>query len=149
MENTPETRKIEIDQEVISNLNTTRKWTMFLAILGFIFLGFIIVFGLIAGTFLSTFKSDEVNLGIPESIMIIMFIVIAAIYFFPVYFLFQFSRHTSKAVVTLDKQELNKAFNNLRAYFTYIGIMAIVVITIYILAIVVAGASMSFLKGAG
>jgi len=149
METTSETKKIEIDHEIISNLNTTRKWTMFLAILGFIFLGFIIVFGLIAGTFLSTFKSNEVNLGIPESLMIIMFIVIAAIYFFPVYFLFQFSRHTSKAVETLDKQDLNKAVKNLKAYFTYIGIMAIVVISIYITAIIIAGASMSFLKGVG
>jgi len=149
METTSETKKIEIDHEIISNLNTTRKWTMFLAILGFIFLGFIIVFGLIAGTFLSTFKSNEVNLGIPESLMIIMFIVIAAIYFFPVYFLFQFSRHTSKAVETLDKQDLNKAVKNLKAYFTYIGIMAIVVISIYIMAIIIAGASMSFLKGVG
>lgn len=149
METTPETKKIEIDHEIISNLNSTRKWTMFLAILGFIFLGFIIVFGLIAGTFLSTFKSNEVNLGIPESLMIILFIVIAAIYFFPVYFLFQFSRHTSKAVETLDKQDLNKAVKNLKAYFTYIGIMAIVVISIYIMAIIIAGASMSFLKGVG
>jgi hypothetical protein len=149
METTTETKKIEIDHEIISNLNSTRKWTMFLAILGFIFLGFIIVFGLIAGTFLSTFKSNEVNLGIPESLMIILFIVIAAIYFFPVYFLFQFSRHTSKAVETLDKQDLNKAVKNLKAYFTYIGIMAIVVISIYIMAIIIAGASMSFLKGVG
>jgi hypothetical protein len=149
METTTETKKIEIDHEIISNLNSTRKWTMFLAILGFIFLGFIIVFGLIAGTFLSTFKSNEVNLGIPESLMIILFIVIAAIYFFPVYFLFQFSRHTSKAVETLDKQDLNRAVKNLKAYFTYIGIMAIVVISIYIMAIIIAGASMSFLKGVG
>ena len=120
---------------------------MFLAILGFIFFGMLIVVGLIAGTFLSTFKSHEVNLGIPESIMFIVFIVAAAIYFFPVFFLFRFSKNTRDAVQTLEKQKLDKAFKNLRIYFTYIGIMVIIVLSIYVVALVVAGASMSFLKG--
>ena len=149
MEISSENRKIEIGPESLNNLNATRKWTMFLSVLGFIFLGFLIVAGLITSTFLSTFKSEEVNLGIPESLMVIVFIIIAAIYFFPVLFLFRFSRHTRNAVQTLDKQELHKAFKNLRVYFTYIGIMVIIVISIYIVALVTAGASMSFLKDLG
>ena len=147
METTLENKRIEIGPETINNLNATWKWTMFLAILGFIFFGMLIVVGLIAGTFLSTFKSHEVNLGIPESIMFIVFIVAAAIYFFPVFVLFRFSKNTRDAVQTLEKQKLDKAFKNLRIYFTYIGIMVIIVLSIYVVALVVAGASMSFLKG--
>ena len=147
MENTSENTTIEIGPEIINTLNATWKWTMFLSVLGFIFLGLLIVAGLVTSTFLSSFKTEEVSLGIPESLLFIVWIIIATISFFPVFFLIRFSRHTRNAVHTHDKQELHKAFKNLRIYFTYIGIMVIVVVTIYIVALIAAGASMSFLKG--
>ncbi|MBW6500370.1 MAG: hypothetical protein K0B05_03155 [Bacteroidales bacterium] len=146
MENNAEKRIIEIDQDTLKDLNATRKWTMFLAIIGFILVGFMLIAGLAAGTFLSVFKTEEVNLGIPESLVILLFLVIAAIYFFPVFFLFRFSRHTSRGVSKLDSAEIHKAFKNLRTYFTYIGILAIIVIVIYLAALVFAGTSMSFLN---
>jgi hypothetical protein len=147
METSSEERKIEIGPESLNHLNSTWKWTMFLSILGFIFLGLIIIAGAVTSTFLSAFKTQEANLGIPESLMIIVLIVVAAIYFFPVMFLFRFSRNTRDAIQNLDKLKLEKAFRNLRTYFIYIGIMVIVVLSIYFVALLAAGASMSFLKG--
>jgi len=147
METPSEERKIEIGAEALNHLNSAWKWTMFLSILGFIFLGLLIVAGVVTSTFLSAFKTQEANLGIPESLMIIILIVIAAIYFFPVFFLFRFSRNTRDAIQTLDRRKLEKAFRNLRIYFTYIGIMVIVVLSIYLVTLLAAGASMSFLKG--
>jgi hypothetical protein len=147
MENIQDESKIEIGSETLNSLNATRKWTMFLSVLGFIFLGLMIVAGLATSFFLTTFKSQEANLGIPESLMIIIFIVIGAIYFFPVFFLFRFSRNTRDAIQKLDRQKLSKGFRNLRLYFTYIGIMVIVVLSIYLMILIFAGASMSFLKG--
>lgn len=146
MENSIE-NKMELGPDDLKNLNSTRKWTMFLSVLGFIFLGLLIIVGVATSTFLTAFKSKEVNLGVPESLMIVMFIIIAAIYFFPVLFLFRFSRNTRDAIHNHDKLKLEKAFRNLRTYFTYIGVMVIIVLSIYLLALVVAGSSMSFLKG--
>jgi heme/copper-type cytochrome/quinol oxidase subunit 2 len=147
METTSENRKIEIGSEILNNLNSTRKWTTFLSVLGFIFLGLLIVAGLTTSLFLTTFKTQEANLGIPESVMIIILIVIGAIYFFPVFFLFRFSRNTRDAIQNLDGQKMAKGINNLRLYFTYIGIMVIIVLSIYVIALIGAGASLSFLKG--
>ncbi len=146
MENNTEKRNLELGQESIKNLDATRKWTMFLSILGFIIVGFILITGLVAGTFFSVFKSEEVGLGIPESLMVILFIMVAAIYFLPVFFLFRFSRYTRKAIKTGGNEELVKGFRNLRTYFTYIGILAIIVIAIYLAALLVAGTSVAFLK---
>jgi hypothetical protein len=149
METNPEVRKIEIDEVTLKYLNTSRKWAMFLAIIGFIFVGLIIIIGLIAGTFLTAFNSGEKGLGIPESLMFIPVLIIALIYFFPVLFLFRFSKYTSQAIHTLDKLILNKALKNLKSYFAYIGILIIIVLSIYIIALIVAGTSMAFLKGLG
>lgn len=140
---------IRIDTEILNNLNATRKWTTFISVLGFIFLGLLIFIGAITGTFLTAFKSEETNLGIPESMMLLIFALTALIYFFPVFFLFRFSRHTRNAVQKLDRDEFYKASKNIRAFFTYIGIMAIIVITVYLVALVVAGASISFLNEMG
>ncbi|HBC78855.1 MAG TPA: hypothetical protein DEO60_02145 [Bacteroidales bacterium] len=147
METPTENRKIEIDPEILDHLNSTRKWTTFLAILGFIFLGLILIAGLATSFFLSTFKTTEANMGIPESIIILLIIIVGFIYFFPVFFLLRFSRNMRDAIQNLDQKKLLKGFRNLRLYFTYIGILVIVVLTIYALGLLFAGASMSFLKG--
>jgi len=147
METSLENKKIEIGEEALQNLNNTRKWTMFLAIIGFIFLGLFIVIGIIAGTFLTAFNTGEKSLGIPESLMFVIFFVLVVIIYFPLHFLFRFSKHTSKAVSTNDKQELHKAFKNLKFYFAYLGVLIIIVLILYIVALVLVGTSMAFLKG--
>ena len=147
METPLENRKIEIEQETIKHLNTTRKWAMFLAIIGFIILGLIIIIGLIAGTFLTAFNSGGKDLGIPESLMFVPILLLAVIYFFPVLFLFRFSKHTSHAVQTLDKMEFHKAIKNLKSFFVYIGVLIIIILSLYIVVLIVAGSSLAFLKG--
>jgi formate hydrogenlyase subunit 3/multisubunit Na+/H+ antiporter MnhD subunit len=149
MEDSTELRRIEIGQDTLKDLDTTRKWSMFLAILGFIGIGLILIIGLFAGAFLTIFKSGNSGLGTTEMIVILVVLVFIVIYFFPVLYLFRFSKYTSNAVRTLDKQELHKAFRNLRRYFVYIGILIIVVLVIYIVAFIAAGASVAFLKDLG
>jgi hypothetical protein len=147
MHTTSEENRMELGPEALNHLNATRKWTMFLSVLGFIFLGLLIVAGIATNTFLSAFKTEEVNLGIPESFLLILFIVISVIYFFPVFYLFRFSRSARDAVQNRDIKKMEKALKNLRIYFTYIGVMAIIVISIYLLALAAGISSMSFLKG--
>jgi hypothetical protein len=147
METSPEIRKLEIDEKTLKYLNTTRKWAMFLAIIGFIVLGLIVVIGLIAGTFLTVFNLSEKGLGVPESLMFIPILLLVMIYFFPVLFLFRFSKQTGHAIHNLDKEELNKAIRSLKSYFAYIGALIIVVLLCYIAMLIFSGTSTSFLKG--
>jgi len=149
MENNLEPRKIEIEQKTLNNLNTIRKWTMFIAIIGFILLGLLLTIGLIAGTFLSAFKSGESGLGIPESLVLIIIFAMSLIYFFPVFFLFRFSKHAAHAVETFDKTELHKAFKNLKFYFVSFGLIIIFALTLYVFALIITGTSVGFIKGLG
>ena len=130
MDTTPGNRKIEIEHKTLKQLDHSRKWTMFLAIIGFIILGLVIVIGVIAGSFLSAFGSEKTGLGISEISVFIIFLAMAVIYFFPVLFLFRFSKHTAHAVETLDKMALHKAFKNLKYFFTYLGVLIIIAVSI-------------------
>ena len=147
MEESQETKKIEVGPDALNNLNATWKWTMFLSVLGFIFFGLLIGIGLVTSTFLSAFKTSQVNLGLPETLIIIIFIISAVVYFFPVFFLFRFSRNIRDAIQDTNTRKFERAFRNLRIYFAYIGILIIVALTVYFVALIAAGASMSFLKG--
>jgi hypothetical protein len=147
METPVENRKIEIEERTLIQLNKTRKWAMFLAIIGFIFLGLMIVMGLAAGTFFRTFNSVSAEKGIPGYLMFLPVIGLAIIYFFPVLFLFRFSKHSALAITTYDKKEFHKAVKYLKFYFAYIGVLIILVFIVYFSILIIAGSSVAFLKG--
>jgi sterol desaturase/sphingolipid hydroxylase (fatty acid hydroxylase superfamily) len=107
----------------------------------------LLVIGLIAGTFLSAFKTGNAGLGIPESMVLIIIFALSIVYFFPVFFLFRFSNHTANAVHSLNKEELRKAFRNLKLYFMYLGVLLIIIMIMYVAALIFTGTSLGFLKG--
>jgi carbon starvation protein CstA len=81
--------------------------------------------------------------------MFIPILILAVIYFFPVLFLFRFSKRTGHAIQTLDKEELHKAFRSLKSHFVYIGVLIIIVLLCYVAVLLLAGPSIAFLKGLG
>lgn len=141
MENISEPKKLEIEPETLKYLDTTRKWTMFLAILGFIGLGTFLISGLIAGVFLSIFDTSKI--GLPEWLLIITFPVVSIIAFFPILYIFRFSKYMAHVSRTYDQQELHKAFKNLKSYYVYVGILVIMTLVIYLIAFIVAGSSIA------
>jgi hypothetical protein len=146
-ENTSGTDKIDIDQDSLRSINTLRKWTMFHAILGFIFLGLFVITGAIAGTFLTAFSTGKSGLGLNElSVMVIIFILAVA-YFFPVLFLFRFSKYSAHVVQTRNKKDLNMALKNLKAYFVYLGVILIICLALYFVALYLSGSSLTLIKG--
>jgi hypothetical protein len=147
MDSNPEIRRIEIGQETLKHLNTLRKWTMFLAVSGFILVGLIITLGLITGTFLAAFSNSDKMPGIPDTLVYAAFITVILIIFFPMLFLFRFSKHISKAVLKLESKEMHIAVKYLKRYFIYIGVILIVIISAYIASIILAGTSAAFLQG--
>ncbi len=147
MDVNPENQTIKIGQGALRNLNKLRKWAMFLAITGFICFGLIIALGIITGTFLTAFKSSNYTAGIPDMVVLAGFSLLALINFFPVLFLFRFSKHTASAVSKLDSNEMNKAIKNLKRFFIFIGVMLIGALTLYVISLILAGTSTVLIRG--
>jgi len=133
--------KLEITNSAISFLEETRKWTMFLSILGFIGIGFMVLAALFMGTFVSTMSNalgDQIPGGFPMGggggvFFTIFYLLFALLYFFPVFYLYKFSNYTKKALDSRDSQLLSEAFSNLKSHYKFIGILAIIIIGIYLL----------------
>ena len=128
-----------IDQASRAHLSEAAKWGRFLAIIGFIVCGFLVIVGLFAGTFFSTQSYDSPyerssflgsNLGL---VMIIVYLGVAILNFFPCLFLLKFANRMRNALNTNDQMTLNSSFQNLKIMFRFVGIVTIVVISMYVI----------------
>jgi heme/copper-type cytochrome/quinol oxidase subunit 2 len=163
MENSLENKRVELGQEALGYLDTTRKWTMFFAILGFVFMGLMLVASLAFGSLIGGLTSGLSNMegmegvegmdaakavgGIAGTVMFVVMLIFAVIYFFPLLYLFRYSRHSKKAVAEQDANELTLALKNMKMYWKYIGILVIIMLAVYLIFFIIFGASMAFLSG--
>lgn len=134
---TQESPKMELHKETLNNLNETGKWTNFLSIMGFIFIGLMIVLGFFIGSIFSENANDQNNTPFSGTIIGFIYLMMGLIYFFPVLYLYKFSTFTKKALMHQNPDDLNEAFKNLKAHYRFMGIITIVLIAIYLLAFVI------------
>ena len=107
-------KKVELPFETMKVINETRKWTFFLSIIGFIGVGLIVLIGLFLGSLIPFLSGRGLNTaGFPTFLIGFIYIVIAVIYFFPVYFLYRFSVFAKKAFQTFESGNLHLALKNL------------------------------------
>lgn len=127
-----ENNPLTVSAQAAGHLEETRKWSKFLAILGFCFVGLAIVAGLFAGTFFSM-AGQQSGMPFPAYFLGIMYAAMAVVYFFPLYYLFRFSAHMKVALRSKSSRELDQAFRNLKAHYKYIGILFVVMLALYVL----------------
>jgi hypothetical protein len=135
-----EKKNLELDSNALNYLKETRKWSMFLSILGFVFVGLMF---LIAVIIMGTGNSLSPGL---HAVTIILLLLMCGIYFFPIYFLYQFSAYSKLAINREDPTLLAKALMYLKMHYQFMGILAIIVAIIYIIMIPIAFLAGDFLK---
>ena len=117
-----------------SFLKETAKWCKFLSILGFIGLGLLFLSSFFISTIYASMPqatSTPFNLG---TAITIFYILMIAIYIFPLYYLYQFSVKLKKAVTSKDDEVLASAFEMLKSHYKFVGVFTIIMLSIYILA---------------
>lgn len=118
-------------------LKETAKWAYFLSILGFVGVGLLVFLALFMGTIFSKLGAmggsasmfSRMGMG---GLMTTMYIILAAIYFFPVYYLYQFSSKLKAAFSAQDNEKLNNSFEYLKSHYKFIGILAIIMFFFYL-----------------
>lgn len=135
-----ESFELNLNDGIIALLKETANWAYFIAIIGFVGIGFLVLFGALFGVILQNMPVNPYeNVGFSVSYFGLIYIVMALIYFMPVLYLFNFSRKMKQAIITKDNAVLTAAFRNLKSHYKFVGILAIVIISMYILGIVLGG----------
>ena len=66
------------------------------------------------------------------------FLLGALILFFPTYYLFSFSSKMRRALRNNEQAVLTESFKNLKSFFKFYGILVIIVLSVYTLALIAA-----------
>jgi hypothetical protein len=116
-------------------LYDTARWARFIAILGFVFIGFMVVIGIFITPVLSYLNEElaasATSPQVSPVLLAIIYLVIAIVYFFPIYYLFQFSNGIIVAYKAKHEENLNASFHYLKKHFKFIGILMIISMAVY------------------
>ncbi len=131
---------------VIDQLARTKGWTLFFSVLlwigaAFLVLAAIVMFvvGALGGASMAG-QGGMPGLGAPIMgfVLGVLYLAFALAYIYPALKLGNFSRRVSELMESPSENGLILALNEQRAFWKYIGILAIVFITLYVLIVVVA-----------
>lgn len=129
------TNEFVLSKNAIKFLKEMAKWSYFLSILGFVFLALLIGVAIFVESIL--YKLNTIGgsmnpmIGIGTGFISGLYLIVALINFFPIYYLFRFSSKMKNAFKFNDNQELNASFEYLKSHYKFIGIMALIFVSFY------------------
>lgn len=111
-----------------NNFLETARWGKFLGIVGFVMSGLVILGGLtmFGGAF------NEVYPGLGGGIGFI-YILASLLYIFPSLYTYRFSTKIKMGLQQNDQELCSEAYNNLRRLFLFMGVLTIIVLSLYVL----------------
>lgn len=126
---------LQLTAESQSFLRETAKWAYFLSILGFVGIGFLILLAMFMGTIFSKLgvfaggfnRMPMMGVGF----ITFIYLILAVIYFFPVYYLFQFASKAKAAFKSKDNEKLTDSLEFLKSHYKFMGILTIVIFSFY------------------
>ncbi|MCU4165261.1 hypothetical protein [Carboxylicivirga caseinilyticus] len=125
--------------QIKSYLLEASKWAKFLSIMGFIGIGLMVIGGIFAtiGLSIAGGMSNGIT-GVPMGLFGVIYLLLALIYYFPVSYLYKFSTQTKQAILLNNTFTLTSGFGNLKSLFKFMGILTIVILSMYLLIIIIA-----------
>jgi hypothetical protein len=144
MEETASLFSLTIDPSSKAHLSETAKWARFLAIVGFVFILFMVIVGVYSSLTISRYEDmfsgyngrrtfiESLGVGVA-----ITYIIIAAVAFFPFLFMLRFANEMRRALSSNNQTALNASFQNLKVYFRYLGIILIVCLVMMALSLLI------------
>ncbi|MCD6017432.1 MAG: hypothetical protein K0S53_553 [Bacteroidetes bacterium] len=136
-----------LTDQIKKHLIETSKWSKFLSILGFIGLGLMVLGAiviLVVGVSFGSYMGGGASGALGASMIALLYLVMAIVYFFPCYYLFKSSTGIQNGIYSNNQELLNSGFESLKSHYKFIGIMMIVILSMYVLIMVFALLALAF-----
>jgi small-conductance mechanosensitive channel len=138
-ENVQHSQLLQIDLNSHGFLREVAKWAYFLSIIGYIFIALFVVFAVFAGTIFSSLGAMGGGMSMmPGTLLTVMYLLFAVLYFFPVHYLNKFASNMKSALGHNNNEALTTSFEYLKSHYKFIGILMIVMLSIYALVFIFA-----------
>ena len=123
-----------VDSTISAHLKETAVWGKFIAVIGFIYSGLILLAAFFAASMFAKFTGNS-NGIFAGSMVGIVYLAFSGVMFFMSMYLFKFAKNTQVALRTNDQESLVASFKNLKIYFRFAGIITVVALIITVLSI--------------
>jgi Family of unknown function (DUF5362) len=132
---------LQISPQAQSYLSESAKWGKFLAVMGFIFCGIMVVIAFFIPVFLTQLPpyntmSPAFTSGMKVG-MTIVYLLLALLFFFPCFYLYKFSVKMQSAVKVVSQENFDESLMNLKSMFKFYGIFTIIILSFYALAFII------------
>ena len=126
---------MELNDQSKAYLYETARWATILSIIGFVVIALLIMVSFSVGTLLA--NSPYGDLGISPQVLSITYLIIAGVYFIPIFFLYQFGVKTKYAIDNNDTDLLTFGLKKLKSHYKFIGIVMIIMFGLNILFLLI------------
>ena len=131
-----------VTENMRSYIYETAKWANFLAIVGFVVTGLMIIIAFTLGPVMST-NPTLAALVKPTGAMnstgfTILFLVYAFAIFYPSLLMFKYAKRAKLGILYGEQASLDEATGKMKSLFKFYGIITIVLISFYVIIIVLA-----------
>lgn len=136
-------------------IHATAKWAKLVAILGFVLLGIMLIIGAVAGSLVSramamsaavTGQAMPLDPTMLSLLYGLVFLVVVIIYFFPTLFLYRYATRTLRALRSgFDAAEFSKGVGAQRSFFSYVGILMIILVGLYAIGGIFVGITLAMM----
>ena len=135
-----ETFENRLTISAIGFLKESAKWCKLMAIVGFIGVGLMVLAALFILIGFSAFDSmtETSDFPLPIAGFSVLYLIIAGIYFFPIYYLYQYATKIPIALHSKNNQLLADGLENLKSHHKFLGIFTLVILSLYALLFVFA-----------
>ncbi len=134
--NVPSEPSLVINNEIRFFLSEISKWSKFLAVVGFIMAALIILIGIAFVLFGSTITAELPTPFVFTGMIGVIYVAMGLLYYFPAKYLYDFSTYARQALSIQNQEALVYAFAKLKSFYKFWGILMIVVLATYGVAIV-------------
>ncbi len=138
-----ETQKVILTDEINGYLTETAKWGKFLAIVGYVGMGLLLLIAMFSIVGFSAINKLS-QTKFPMGFVGVIYIAFAVVYYFPVTYLYRFSIQVRDGVNTKNQDTVTTGFQNLKSLFKFLGIFTIVILSMYVLILLAAVPIMLF-----
>jgi hypothetical protein len=115
-----------VTAKTVEMLRQTRPWVRFLAVLGFIFAGLMLVVGVFGGL-------AGVAAGGPTGLIAVLYIPLALIYLVPAIYLNRYAGRIREFEASPRLEQLDNALGAQKSFWRFVGIMMAVLLGLYLL----------------
>lgn len=123
-------------------LSEAAKWGKFLAIVGFILCGLLVVLAFFIPTLFMNLPpynqlSGSLTSGM-SAVFTVIYLILAVILFFPCLYLYRFSVKMKLALASVSQENFDLSLQNLKSLLKFYGIFTIVMLSFYALVFIIA-----------